>query len=126
MDELARAQHRVGRAEWLGTSLGNMVEGRHGIKRLLGIAELHLAAVRCVQRFQRVAGQTLHQLADLRLDHEYHLIKTGTRCVIYAVIHQDLAMRPHTVHLLIAAIARTHTGCHDHQCCMHFLFLLLR
>ena len=126
MDECTGTQHGVGGAKGLGTVLGNLIESRHGVKGLLGVAELHLASVWRTQRLQCVAGQTADQVTDLRLDDKHHFIKTGTGRVIDAVVHQNLAVGPHTVHLLVTAIAGAHAGRHDHQCCMHYVFLLLQ
>ena len=114
----AGTQHRMGRAEGLGAALGDMIEVRHGVEGLLGIAELHLAAVRGAQRLQRVARQTVDQLPDLRLDDEHHLIETGPNRVVDAVVHQNFAVGADAVHLLVAAVTGAHTGRHDHQCCM--------
>ena len=118
MDIVPGTQHRVGRAKGLGALLRDVIEVRHGVEGLLSIAEFHLAAIGGVERLQRVACQAVDQVPDLRLDDEHHLVKTGPCRVIDAVVHQDLAVRPHAVHLLVAAVAGAHTGRHDHQCRM--------
>ena len=116
VDKFTGAQHRL--AKGLGALLRDVIEVRHGVKGLLRVAELHLAAIGRAQRLQRVAGQTVDQVANLRLDDEHHLIKSGTSRVVNAVIHQNFAVGPYAVHLLVAAVTGAHARRHDHQCCM--------
>ena len=55
------------------------------------------------------------------LDDEYHLVKARGHGIVNGVLHQDLSVGAHVIHLLGAApaVAGTQTGGHNQQRFLH-------
>ena len=117
MDDVLGHEHGVHGAERLHALSRDLVERRNAGKILEGIVDLDLLG-------DAVAADVCDQLLHARLDDKHNVIEAGADRVIDGVLHQDLAIRAETVHLLVAAVTRAHARSHDQKGSAHVNILL--
>ena len=71
-----------------------------------------------VTEVEQIADGSEHIL-HARLDDKDHMVKARANRVIDGILHQNLAVRTQTVHLLVSAVAGTHARSHNQKRCTH-------
>ena len=112
IDVVARNQHRVYRAERLGAFFRNVIERRNAGEILECVIDLHLLG-------DAVAADGSEHILHARLDDKDHMVKARANRVIDGILHQNLAVRTQTVHLLVSAVAGAHARSHNQKRCTH-------
>ena len=89
------------RAERLGALFRHVIESRHAREILEGVIHLHFLG-------DTIAADGSKRFLHARLDDKDDMVKACADRVIDGILHQNLAVRTQTVHLLISAVAGTH------------------
>ena len=105
MNQVLGGQHSLHGAQRLGASGGDGAAGGH-VHGLEGVFHLDLA-------LDHIAYQFTEAVLKIMLDDKNHLGKAGVDRIVDGIEHQHLVVGAHAVNLLVAAVAGTHTSCHN-------------